>query len=303
MRTLPKLLQLAIDNKAAPKSFSVKAEGDATRIELYDVIDDYYGVSASDFVTALNGITSGDISLHINSPGGDVFSARAMVAAIAAHPSTITAYVDGLAASAASYVAMACDSVVMQDGSMLMIHNAWSFAMGNAADMRATAVLLEKIDGSIVNDYMRKTGLPADEIKQMMEEETWLDAAEALAKGFADSVATNDKGMKMKSSWNLSAYANAPKPVKASGVCGAACPACGVACCGHSKCPACGADATSACSCEECGTSCCGYASCPDCCAPCCSAGECVPGAPEQDQMNDTNTATRARMLALLTRI
>jgi ATP-dependent Clp protease protease subunit len=208
---IPKLLQLAIDNKAEPKSFAVKAEGDGTRIELFDVIDDYYGVSASDFVAALNDIKTPEIALHLNSPGGDVFAARAMVAAIAAHPSKITAYVDGLAASAASYVAMACDSVVMQDGAMIMIHNAWTMAMGNAADMRATAGLLEKIDNSIVADYQRKTGLPADELQAMMAAETWLDASEAVAKGFADSVATNDKGAKAKNAWNLSAYANAPK--------------------------------------------------------------------------------------------
>jgi ATP-dependent Clp protease protease subunit len=207
----PKLLQLAIDNKAAPKAFAVSAEGDATRIELFDVIDDYYGVSASDFVAALNNVKEGDISLHLNSPGGDVFAARAMVAAIAAHPSKITAYIDGLAASAASYVAMACDEVVMQDGAMLMIHNAWTMAMGNAGDLRSTAELLDKIDASIVADYQRKSGLPADEITAMMAAETWLDAKEAVAKGFADRVATNEKGAKAKNAWNLSAYANAPK--------------------------------------------------------------------------------------------
>jgi ATP-dependent Clp protease protease subunit len=206
------LLKLAVDNKSVPKSFGVKTVGESSRIELYDVIDDDFGVSASDFTAALNGISAAEISLHINSPGGDVFTARAMVAAIAAHPSNITAYVDGLAASAASYVAMACDKVVMQEGAMMMIHNAWSFAMGNAADMRATADLLEKIDDSIVSDYMRKTGMPAGEIKAMMTAETWLDATEAVDKGFADSVVTNEKGSKTKAAWNLSAYANAPKP-------------------------------------------------------------------------------------------
>ncbi|WP_035626943.1 head maturation protease, ClpP-related [Herminiimonas sp. CN] len=208
---MPKLLQLAIDNKAAPKSFVVKAEDGGTRIELFDIIDDYYGVSASDFAAALNGI-NGNIALHINSPGGDVFAARAMVATIAAHPSNITAHIDGMAASAASYVAMACDSVVMQDGSMLMIHNAWTFAMGNASDLRSTADLLDKVDGSIVNDYARKTGLPSDEIVALMDAETWMTASEAVSKGFADSVAFNAKGAKAKNTWNLSAYANAPKP-------------------------------------------------------------------------------------------
>jgi ATP-dependent Clp protease protease subunit len=208
----PKLLQLAIDNKLAPRSFSVKAEDDSTRIELFDVIDDYYGVSASDFVSALNGITSTNIALHINSPGGDVFAARAMVAAIAAHPSTITAYIDGLAASAASYVAMACDKVVMAEGAMMMIHCAWSVAYGNAADMRGTADLLDKIDLSIVNDYARKTGLPTDEIAALMVAETWMSASEAVDKGFADTVAANAKGAKASAAWNLSAYANAPAP-------------------------------------------------------------------------------------------
>lgn len=208
---IPKLLQLAIDNKAAPKSFAVKAEGEATRIELFDVIDDYYGVSASDFVAALNGISTPEIALHLNSPGGDVFAARAMVAAIAAHPSKITAHIDGLAASAASYVAMACDSVVMQEGALMMIHNAWCISMGNASDLRTTAALLDKIDNSIVADYQRKTGLPTDELQAMMAAETWMDATEAVAKGFADSVATNTKGAKAKNTWNLSAYANAPK--------------------------------------------------------------------------------------------
>ena len=211
MQMIPKLLQLAIDNKAASKPLVVKAEGGGTRIELFDVIDDYYGISASDFVAALNAITTPEIAMHINSPGGDVFAARTMVAAIASHPSNITAYIDGLAASAASYVAMACDKVVMQEGAMMMIHNAWSCAWGNASDMRATADLLDKIDTSIVNDYARRTNLAVDEIKSMMDAETWLDATEAVDKGFADSIATNSKGTKAKNTWNLSAYANAPK--------------------------------------------------------------------------------------------
>ena len=205
----PKLLQLAIDNKAAPKAFALKSENGSTRIDLYDVIDSYYGVSATDFCAALNSVKDGDISLHINSPGGDVFDARAMVSAIAAHPSNITAYIDGLAASAASYVAMACDKVVMQDGAMMMIHCAWSIAMGNSIDMRATADLLDKIDASIVNDYARKTGMQADEIAALMQAETWLTAQEAVEKGFADAMVTNEKG-KTKNAWNLSAYKNAP---------------------------------------------------------------------------------------------
>ena len=210
MQKHPKLLQLAIDNKAAPKAFAVRAEGSATRIDMYDVIDDFYGVSAADFTAALNSVKDGDISLHINSPGGDVFAARAMVAAISAHPSNITAHIDGLAASAASYVAIACDKVVMQDGSMMMIHQAWSLALGNSSDMRATADLLDKIDGTIVADYQRKTGMPADQLVQMMADETWMTAQEALDMKFCDAIVENSKG-KSKNTWNLAAYKNAPK--------------------------------------------------------------------------------------------
>lgn len=209
---IPKLLQLAIENKAAPKAFEVKAaaNGDA-EIYLYDVIDSYWGVSAAAFCDALKGVQADTVHLRINSPGGCVFEARAMVAAIAASKATVVAHIDGLAASAASYVAMACDSVEIADGAFFMVHNAWCSMAGNAEDFRTSAALLDKIDASIVNDYMRKTGLPADEIQAMMAAETWLDANTAVEKGFADSIVTNEKGAKAKNAWNLAAYANAPK--------------------------------------------------------------------------------------------
>lgn len=205
-----KILQLINDNRAAPRAFNITAQDTGTRIDLYDVIDDYYGVSAQAFVTALNSVKEGDIALHINSPGGDVFAARAMVAAIAAHPSTITAYVDGLAASAASYVALACDSVVMQSGSMLMVHRASAITWGNSDDMVNMADLLDKIDGTIVDDYVRKTGKPKDEMLALMTAETWMTAEEAKEHGFIDSIVQNEKG-KAKNMWKLDAFANVPK--------------------------------------------------------------------------------------------
>lgn len=207
-----KIMQLAIDNKTAPRSFTVTAQGDATRIDLYDVIDDYFGVSAAAFVSALNSVKAGDIALHINSPGGDVFAARAMVAAIAAHPATITAYVDGLAASAASYVAIACDSVVMQAGSMMMIHQASSIVWGNSTDMMQMADLLDKIDSTIIADYVAKTGKSESDLLAMMAAETWMTAEEAVNNGFADTIAENPNG-KTKNTWNLSAFTNAPKEI------------------------------------------------------------------------------------------
>lgn len=206
----PKLLQLAIENKAAPKAFEVKSavNGDA-EIYLYDVIDSSWGVGADAFNAALKNVTADTIHLHINSPGGDVFEARAMVAAIAACKSAVIAHIDGLAASAASYVAMACDEVRIADGAFFMIHNAWTLAMGNAGDLRASADLLEKVDASIVADYQRRTGKDVEQIQQWMADETWFSAQEAVDNGFADTVVANEKGM--KNAWNLSAYAKAPK--------------------------------------------------------------------------------------------
>jgi ATP-dependent Clp protease protease subunit len=211
---MPKLLQLAIENKAAPKSFSVKAlaKGEA-EIYLYDVIDSYWGVSAQAFIDALGGTDASTIHLRINSPGGDVFEARAMVAAIAASKATVIAHVDGLAASAASYVAMACDEVQIAEGAFLMVHNAWTLAMGNADDLRTQAGLLDKIDASIVADYMRKTGKDQAQIEQWMADETWFTAQESLENGFADLVVTNEKGT--KNAWNLAAYSKAPQALTA----------------------------------------------------------------------------------------
>jgi ATP-dependent Clp protease protease subunit len=207
---IPKLLQLAIENKAAPKAFEVKAaaNGDA-EIYLYDVIDSYWGVGATAFCAALKGVQAETIHLHINSPGGDVFEARAMVAAIAASKATLVAHIDGLAASAASYVAMACDEVRIADGAFFMIHNAWTVAMGNANDLRASAELLAKVDSSIVSDYMRRTGKDQAQIEQWMADETWFSAQEAVDNGFANAVVANEKGV--KNAWNLAAYAKAPK--------------------------------------------------------------------------------------------
>lgn len=214
MRNHRKLLQLAIENSQAVKAFEVRAEGaDEATIYLFDVIDPYWGVGAEAFAKALSGITAGTIHLRVNSPGGDVFEARAMVAAIAAHSARVIAHIDGLAASAATYVAMAADEVRIADGAFMMIHQAWTFAMGNSADLRTTADLLDKIDASIVADYARKTSKDAEQIGQWMADETWFTAAEAVENGFADTVVQNDKGApaNAQNRWTLSAYQKVPK--------------------------------------------------------------------------------------------
>jgi ATP-dependent Clp protease protease subunit len=134
MHSLTRLLAL---NRGAPRRFEVVNKTDEATIYLYDVIvndkfeEEYFGgVSAETFVKALNDITAPVIHLRINSPGGDVFAGRVMEQAIRNHASKVIAHVDGYAASAASYVAIAADEVEIAPGGFFMVHNAWTLAMG-----------------------------------------------------------------------------------------------------------------------------------------------------------------------------
>src|SRR5258707_13669196 len=145
-----RLLALLSANRDRPKRSEVlNATGEEATVYLYDSVDSDFGVNAEAFVKDFNAITAPKIHLRINSPGGDVFEARAIATAVAQHKSTVVSHVDGLAASAASYIAIAADEVEMAPGSFLMIHNAWTIVGGNASDLTATALLLEKIDGSL----------------------------------------------------------------------------------------------------------------------------------------------------------
>lgn len=206
-----KLLNLLQANKDRGQSLTVKAEAGTTHIYLYEAIGGYFGVDAKDFIQTLNDVEDASIVLHINSPGGDVFDARAIATAIKQHKATITAQIDGLCASAATYISAACSSVAMADGGFYMIHEGWTMAIGNKGDMRTTADLLEKVDNSILNDYEKKTGQSRDQIAQWMMEETWFDAVEAKEHGFIDSVIEDEGSTSNATQWNLQAYANAPK--------------------------------------------------------------------------------------------
>ncbi len=200
------LLRLMLANKGRG---SFKAEG--STLWLYDVIaaDDeeaewWGGTSPRQFIDALQGM-SGPVTLRINSPGGSVFGAQAMVAAMRDYDGPITARVDALAASAASVIAAEAARLEMAQGSMLMIHCAWSLAVGNAEDMRATADLLDKIDGQIAATYKRKGG--EMDWAAMMAAETWFDAEEAVSVGLADAVLSESK---QKNRWDLSAFKARP---------------------------------------------------------------------------------------------
>lgn len=205
-----KLFALARDNAGKGAGIRSEVSGNTATIYVYDVIDAFWGVSAADVTKALAGITAPNIVLRINSPGGDVFEARAMMTAIAEHPATVTARIDGLAASAASVLALAADTVEIAEGGFYMIHQAWTFALGNADDLRTTAGLLDKIDGSLVADYAARTGKTADEICAWMKAETWFSAQEAVDAGFCNAVMPSTSKTRAQA-FNLAAFSNAPK--------------------------------------------------------------------------------------------
>jgi ATP-dependent Clp protease protease subunit len=206
-----RLMALLAANQAKPKRYDIEAKDDVATIYLYDTIDPYWGVSAKQFVKDLNALKNPTIHLRINSPGGDVFDGRAIATAIAQHPSKIVAHVDGLAASAASYVAIAAKEVEMSPGSFLMIHKAWTLAYGNSEDLTATAAILEKIDETLVQDYAKKTGATAEQVKEWLAAETWFTAEEAVAEGFADRVSESDSAQNTtEKKWDLAAFVAAP---------------------------------------------------------------------------------------------
>ncbi|WP_241896279.1 head maturation protease, ClpP-related [Stenotrophomonas maltophilia] len=215
---IPKLLQLAKNNAGRSKPIRAETEGKEATIYLHGVIGGWWGdIDETMFAQAMAAIDADVIHLRIDSPGGDVFAARSMMTAIAQHKATVIAHVDGLAASAATGICMACDEVEISQGAGFMIHNAWTIAIGNKADMTKTGELLAKIDTGLAGDYTRRSGRDEAQIVQWMDEETWFTADEAKEHGFADRVVEVVGKKKASNTWDLSAYDNAPAALAAPG--------------------------------------------------------------------------------------
>lgn len=203
-----RLLNLLKANaQAAP--LRAETQGEAAHVYLYDVIDAWFGVSAQMMVDALKSASGKTVHLHINSPGGDVFESVAMASAISAHDGDVIVSIDGVAASAATRVALAGKEIRIADSGLLMIHNSWTIAWGNAEEIRKTADLLDKVDSGIVADYTRKTGASEQQVRDWMAAETWFNAQEALDNKFVDAIDSTTQAAANK--WDLSAYQNAPK--------------------------------------------------------------------------------------------
>jgi ATP-dependent Clp endopeptidase proteolytic subunit ClpP len=203
-------------------------DADETDVYVYDSIGGWFGMFADEFIEALGQVTTSKINLRLNSPGGSVFEGIAIANAIRSHPANVTVYVDSLAASIASVIALAGDRVVMMPQSQFMIHNASGAAYGDATEMTKMADMLDKQSRNIAEAYASHTGRPLAEWQQYMADETWFTAEEAVAVGLADEVMPMRKKEEapaaaasapvMNRSWDLSMYrypgrASAPAPV------------------------------------------------------------------------------------------
>jgi ATP-dependent protease ClpP protease subunit len=173
------------------------------------------------------------IAVRINSPGGDAFEGSAILSLLKAQKKPVDVFVDGIAASAASIIAMAGDTITMGRTAMMMVHNAWTFCAGNADDLRQCADVLDKISTSIGQAYVDKTGKTSAQIKDIMDAETWMSAQECVDEGFATAIAAEeddgDAAMALARSFkSLAKMKKVPAALqpKASSACGCECAAC-----------------------------------------------------------------------------
>jgi ATP-dependent Clp endopeptidase proteolytic subunit ClpP len=174
------------------KWYKIENKAEKAEIWIYEEIgEDFWtgsGITAKNFQKELSEIKASQIDLHINSPGGLVFDGITIHNLIKQHPANVTTYIDGLAASIASVVALAGDKVIMAENALFMIHNPFGLVVGNANDMRDYADKLDKVGGAISQTYLAKTGMPEADLKALLDAESWLTADEALQHGFIDEI-------------------------------------------------------------------------------------------------------------------
>lgn len=208
-RTLPGRGWYRIENKAP---------GDTASIFLYDELGSF-GITANDFVKELRDVKGGSIDVYVNSPGGECYEGLAIFNALRNHKAHITVHIDGLAASAASFVAMAGDKIVAERNATLMIHEAHALGVGDANDMRKLGDMLDRMSDTIANIYAERAGGTVAQWRARMATETWFSADEAKAVGLVDEVVASPpiKGMP-RNTWDLSIFnfagrAAAPDPL------------------------------------------------------------------------------------------
>lgn len=167
--------------------YSIKALASGVEVFIYDEIS-FFGVTADQFVHDIQAIDASDITVRINSPGGDVFDGIAIYNALRQHPARVTTQVDSLAASIASVIAQAGDKRVVMSRGQMMIHEAAGVMMGNAEEMAKFSDILDKQSQLIAEIYAERGSKTADEFRALMRAETWLSDAEVVDLGLADEV-------------------------------------------------------------------------------------------------------------------
>lgn len=219
MRNLPARDRFAALAASTTSTWNVEQgeESRTARLHLYGIVGDYWGegIAAEDLVPALRDLDVDTLEVFINSPGGDVYDAIAIRNALRQHPARTIVTVDGLAASAASFIACAGDEVVMGENAEVMIHDAWSIAIGNAEDMRASGDQLDRISDNIAAMYAAKAGGDASAWRSLMKAETWYSAEEAVAAGLADRL-DSDTAVDPANLFDLSMYAYAGRTAAAA---------------------------------------------------------------------------------------
>ena len=197
-------------------NYRIRNAGPKTaEVWLYDVIGDSWfgGISARQFADDIKGLGTVDkILLRVNSEGGDVFDGIAMYNVLKRHPARVEADIDGMAASIASVIVMAADEIRMADNAMLMIHDPWAGAVGDAAQLRDLANRLDQVKDNLIGTYAARTGIDRERLADWMAAETWFTAADAVEAGFATSVTP---ALQIAACADLTRFRNVPATLRA----------------------------------------------------------------------------------------
>jgi ATP-dependent protease ClpP protease subunit len=197
------------NNKHMKPFFNAVSNNNVLELMVYDAIGaSCDGITALDVKAQLDANEYDSILMRINSPGGDPFEGVAIHNLLRAQGKPVNVVVDGIAASAASIIAMAGDQIQMNSNSLLMIHNAWCLQIGNAADFRKQADVLDTIDKAIAQTFVDRTGQPLETVSAMMSAETWMSATDALKNGFCSAIGNSDNKAAMNLAKTFKAMAN-----------------------------------------------------------------------------------------------
>lgn len=195
--------------------YKMKTDGDTAEISIFDEIG-LWGIDATMFKKDWDEIRDKkNITLYLNSPGGDVFDGMAIANMIASRRDNVSVEIYGLAASIASVIALAGSKLTMAEATFFMIHNPFGMAIGDSAEMMKMAELLDKMQGEFINVYESHSDLSREEIQEAMENETWYTAAEAQEAGFVDEIIQVEKLAAMNFDWRKYKYAHVPNEMLA----------------------------------------------------------------------------------------